>query len=297
MLPKRAEGLTGKREKFYNLPMWRKNIDSLIEAALKEDLPQGDITSDNIIPARSVSRAVILAKEEGILAGIFVAERVFKKIDPSISFEIFRKDGQKIRKGDRLAALKGPSRSLLKGERTALNFLQRMSGIATLTGKYAEALKGKKTRVLDTRKTTPGLRHLEKYAVRMGGGTNHRMSLSDMVMIKDNHLKIVGSISEAVRLARKKVKPEIEIEVEATSLDEVREVLEAGADIVMLDNMSWKEMKEAVDWIDGRIRVEVSGNVDRGKIGKIAALGADFVSIGALTHSYRSLDISMEFLD
>jgi nicotinate-nucleotide pyrophosphorylase (carboxylating) len=277
--------------------MWRKGIDLLIEAALKEDMPEGDITSDNIIPARSVSRALILAKEEGILAGIYVAERIFKKIDPAVSFDIHRKDGQKIRKKDKLASLKGPSRSLLKGERTALNFLQRMSGIATVTNKYVEALEGRRTKVLDTRKTTPGLRNLEKYAVRMGGGVNHRLSLSDMVMIKDNHLKIVGSISEAVKLARKKVKPGIKIEVETTSLDEVKEAVKAEADIVMLDNMSWAKMKEAMDWIDGRVQVEVSGNVDEKKIGKIAELGVDFISVGALTHSYRSLDISMEFLD
>lgn len=276
----------------------RKNgIDSLIETALKEDMPAGDVTSDNIIPADSVSRAIIIAKEEGILAGIYVAERVFKKIDPAVSFEIHREDGQRIGKKDKLATIKGASRSMLKGERTALNFLQRMSGIATETNKYVRALEGKKTKVLDTRKTTPGLRSLEKYAVRMGGGENHRLGLSDMVMIKDNHLKIIGSISEALRLARERVRSGMKIEVEVTNLDEVKEALEAEADIVMLDNMSWESMKEAVDWIDGRIKVEVSGNVNQRKIEKIAELGVDFVSIGALTHSYRSLDISMEFID
>jgi nicotinate-nucleotide pyrophosphorylase (carboxylating) len=277
--------------------MWKEGIDRLIEAALKEDMPGGDITSDNIIPASSISRALILAKEEGILAGIYVAEKVFNKIDPTVFFEVHRKDGQKIYKNDKLASLKGPSRSLLMGERTALNFLQRMSGIATITNKYVKALEGRNTKVLDTRKTTPGLRNIEKYAVRMGGGANHRLNLSDMVMIKDNHLKIVGSISEAVKLARKRVKSGIKVEVETTSLDEVKEALEAKADIVMLDNMTWKKMKEATDWINGRVQVEVSGNVDERKIGKIAELGVDFVSIGALTHSYRSLDISMEFLD
>ncbi len=277
--------------------MRKKGIDSLIETALKEDMPAGDVTSDNIIPADSVSRALIIAKEEGILAGIYVAERVFKKIDPAVSFEILREDGQRIGKKDKLATIDGASRSMLKGERTALNFLQRMSGIATETNKYVRALEGKKTKVLDTRKTTPGLRSLEKYAVRMGGGENHRLGLSDMVMIKDNHLKIVGSVSEAVRLARERVRSGMKIEVEVTNLDEIKEALEAEADIVMLDNMSWESMKEAVDWIDGRIKVEVSGNVNHRKIEKIAELGVDFVSIGALTHSYRSLDISMEFID
>jgi nicotinate-nucleotide pyrophosphorylase (carboxylating) len=277
--------------------MWRKEIDALIEAALKEDMPAGDITSENIIPADSISRAFIVARGEGVLAGIFVAERVMKKIDPTISFAIHRKDGQKINKGDKIAALKGPAISLLKGERTALNFLQRMSGIATTTKRYVEALEGKKAKVLDTRKTTPGLRNLEKYAVRMGGGTNHRFSLSDMVMIKDNHIKIVGSISEAVRLARKKIKPEIKIEVEATDREEAMEALKCRADIVMLDNMSIDKMKEVVMLLNGRILVEVSGNVNLSKASKIADLGVDFISVGALTHSYKSLDISMEFID
>ncbi len=283
--------------KIYNFCMWRKNIDGLIEAALKEDMPLGDITSDNIIPADSVSRALIMAKQEGILAGIFVAARVFEKIDPEVIFEIHRKDGQKIGKGEKLAVLAGHSRSLLKGERIALNFLQRMSGIATTTDKYVKALAGKKTKVLDTRKTTPGLRSLEKYAVKMGGGMNHRLSLSDMVMIKDNHLKIVGSITEAIKMARKRIKPNIKIEVETTNMDEVREALEAGADIVMLDNMPWEEMRAVMDLIKGRVAVEVSGNIDERKLGRIAELGVDFVSVGALTHSYSSLDISMEFLD
>ena len=200
--------------------MWRRNIDALIEAALQEDMPEGDITSENIVRPDSISRALIVAKEEGILAGIYVAERVIKTIDPTVTFSIHLKDGKKIKTGDRIATLRGRAISLLKGERTALNFLQRMSGIATTTNQYVKVLKGKKTKVLDTRKTTPGLRSLEKYAVRMGGGKNHRFSLSDMVMIKDNHIKIVGSISEAVVLARRKIKPGIKVEVEATDAAE-----------------------------------------------------------------------------
>jgi nicotinate-nucleotide pyrophosphorylase (carboxylating) len=277
--------------------MWRKNIDALITAALNEDMPGGDITSENIIPLDSISRAFIVAKEEGVLAGIYVAERVFQKIDPNVDFQIHRKDGQTIGKGDKLAVLKASSISLLKGERTALNFLQRMSGIATTTNKFVKALEGQKTKVLDTRKTTPGLRYLEKYAVKMGGGTNHRFSLSDMVMIKDNHIKIVGSIADAVRLARKRIKPGIKIEVEATDLIEAEEALRSGADIVMLDNMSLDKLKEGVKLLSGKVIMEVSGNVNLARVSKIAELGVDFISVGALTHSYDSLDISMEFID
>ena len=257
----------------------------------------GDITSENIVSAEAVSRALILAKERGVLAGIYVAERVMKKIDSSICFEIYKKDGQKISRGDKIAVLKGSASSVLKGERTALNFLQRMSGIATLTNKYVNAVEGKKTKVLDTRKTTPGLRSLEKYAVRMGGGTNHRISLSDMVMIKDNHIKIVGSISKAVILARKKIKPGIKIAVETTDKGEAEEALKCGADIVMLDNMSLDKMRDVMKSLDGRVLVEVSGNVSLSRAPMIADLGVDFISVGALTHSYKSLDISMEFID
>jgi nicotinate-nucleotide pyrophosphorylase (carboxylating) len=277
--------------------MWSKNLDLLIETALREDMPDGDITSENIIPPDSLSQAIILAKEDGVLAGIYVAERVFQKIDPSVSFEIHREDGAVIKKGENLADLRGLSISLLKGERTALNFLQRLSGIATETNRFAQILRKTKTKVLDTRKTTPGLRSLEKYAVKMGGGENHRLSLSDMVLIKDNHLKIIGSISEAVMLAKKKISPGIKIEVEATCLEEVKEAVNSGADIIMLDNMPFNKMKEAVDWVKGRALIEVSGNVTRSEAEKIAQIGVDFISVGALTHSYRSLDISMEFLD
>ncbi len=276
--------------------MWRENLDSLVEMALQEDMPKGDITSENIIPPESISQAIILAKEDGILAGIYVAEKVFKKIDPSVSFEIHLRDGGEVRKGDRLAALKGPSISLLKGERTALNFLQRLSGIATTTNKFVQALANTKTKVLDTRKTTPGLRNLEKYAVKMGGGKNHRLNLSEMVMIKDNHLKITGSLSKAVRLARKKIKPGMKIEVETTNLEQVQEAVESGADIIMLDNMSLDRMKKVVDWVNGRVPIEVSGNITLVKAKKIAQIGVDYISVGALTHSYESLDISMEFL-
>ncbi len=273
-----------------------QTIDSIIDAALREDMPQGDITSESIIPVDSWSRAIILAKESGILAGIDVARRVFEKIDPGVEFEKEKNDGQKFSSGERLALLQGTSISLLKGERTALNFLQRMSGIATTTGIFVQALEGSETKILDTRKTTPGLRDLEKYAVKMGGGQNHRQNLSEMVLIKDNHLKLVGSISEAVKRAKERITPGIKVEVEATCLAEVQEAVRSGADMVMLDNMQIDKMKEVVKWVKGKVPLEVSGSVTLEKIKDIAALGIDFISVGSLTHSYKSVDISMEFL-
>jgi len=271
-------------------------VDALIETALKEDMPQGDITSENIIPADSESEATILAKEEGVLAGIDVARRVFSKIDPSIIFKKNLNDGQKFRKGQTLATIQGSSISLLKGERIALNFLQRMSGIATTTQKFVLMLQGTETKILDTRKTTPGLRSLEKYAVRMGGGVNHRFNLSEMVLIKDNHLRIVGSISQAVKSARESIKPGVRVEVEATSIEEVQEAVQSGADMIMLDNMPKEAMKEVVKRVKGKVPLEVSGKVSLRRVKEIASLGVDFISVGSLTHSYKSVDISIEFL-
>ena len=276
--------------------MNKKGIDSIIKLALDEDIPYGDITSDSIISKDSFSKAVILAKEKGILAGIHVARRVFEDIDNKITFKSFFDDGQSFNKGKQLAMLDGSSISLLKGERTALNFLQRMCGIATITRKFVKCLEGTKTKILDTRKTTPGLRALEKYAVKMGGGINHRLNLSEMVLIKDNHIRLVGSVSKAVTNAREKVKPRIKIEVEATNVEEVREAIEAKADIIMLDNMPLETMKEVVDLVRGRILLEASGNIDLKKAKQIAELGIDFISVGHLTHSYSSIDISMEFI-
>jgi nicotinate-nucleotide pyrophosphorylase (carboxylating) len=270
-------------------------IDAIIEAALKEDMPDGDITSESLVPPESISRAIFLAKEDGILAGIDVAARVFWKIDPHVLFQKDAEDGNAIKKGNTLARIEGPSLSLLKSERTALNFLQRMSGIATMTQEYVKGLEGSKTQILDTRKTTPSLRALEKYAVKMGGGINHRLSLSDMVLIKDNHLKIVGNIPEAIKRARVRVGRDIKIEVETTSLEEVKEAVQAGADMIMLDNMSPGKMREVVEWVDGRVPLEASGNVTLSTLKEIAASGVNYISVGGLTHSYRSLDISMEF--
>ncbi len=276
--------------------MKEHTIDSIIDAALREDMPQGDITSENIIAVDSRFRAIILAKENGILAGLDVARRVFEKIDPGVEFKKEKNDGQKFRDGETLAVLQGASISLLKGERTALNFLQRMSGIATTTGMFVQALEGTETKILDTRKTTPGLRSLEKYAVKMGGGQNHRQNLSEMVLIKDNHLKLVGSISEAVKRAKERIAPGIKVEVEATCLAEVQEAVRGGADMVMLDNMRIDKMKEVIKWVGGKVPLEASGSVTLEKIKEIAALGIDFISVGSLTHSYKSVDISMEFL-
>lgn len=270
--------------------------DMLIETALKEDMPKGDITSESVIPAESESKAIILAKEEGVLAGIDVAERVFSKIDPSVVFKKNLNDGQKFRKGQTLATIQGSSISLLKGERIALNFLQRMSGIATATQKFVRMLQGTETKILDTRKTTPGLRSLEKYAVRMGGGVNHRFNLSEMVLIKDNHLRIVGSISQAVKSAKERIKPGVRVEVEATSIEEVQEAVQSGADMIMLDNMTKEAMKEVVKRVKGKVPLEVSGKVSLRRIKEIASLGVDFISVGSLTHSYKSVDISIEFL-
>jgi len=276
--------------------MNQDRLNFLIDMALKEDIPSGDITSESIISFDSTSRAEILSKEDGVLAGIDIAAEVFFKLDASIRFTKLKKDGEKIATGERISLIEGNSISLLKGERTALNFLQRLSGIATTTSKFVDKLSGTHTQILDTRKTTPGLRDLEKYAVRMGGGKNHRMSLSDMVLIKDNHLQLVGSIADAVKKARKKAGKNFKIEVETTSLEEVKEALGSGADLIMLDNMSMEAMKEVVMFVGGRVPLEVSGNVDLDRLKELSSLGVDYISVGGLTHSYHSLDISMEFL-
>jgi nicotinate-nucleotide pyrophosphorylase (carboxylating) len=273
-----------------------KQIDIVIDFALREDMPEGDITTESVISPGMRAEAVIRAKAGGVPAGIPIAERVFRKIDPDVVFKALAEDGTEAVPGQKLAELRGPASALLKGERTALNFLQRMSGIATLTRKYVQALVGSRTRLLDTRKTTPGLRALEKYAVRMGGGTNHRMSLSDMVMLKDNHLRMAGSIPNAVARARAGVGPEVKIEVEAAGIEEVAAALEAGADWIMLDNMSPEQIRQAVSLVDGRVPLEISGNVRLEKLAELGALGVDFISVGRLTHSFESLDISMDFL-
>jgi nicotinate-nucleotide pyrophosphorylase (carboxylating) len=277
--------------------MGTTQFDGIIDAALMEDMPGGDITSESMVPAAAVSEAVFLAKEDGVLAGMPVARRVFEKVDPSVEIVEEAGDGAPFRKGDILARLKGPTIALLKGERTALNFLQRLSGTATATRRFVDAVAGTKARILDTRKTTPGLRLLEKYAVRMGGGTNHRLSLSDMVLIKDNHLRHVGSVAEAVRRARAAAKPGVRVEVEAADIGQVREALAAGADVIMLDNMPLDTMREAVALAAGRVPLEASGNMTLDRVRAVAGTGVDLISVGALTHSARAVDISLEFLD
>jgi nicotinate-nucleotide pyrophosphorylase (carboxylating) len=268
------------------------SLKELIEKALAEDLGSGDVTSEATIPAESASEAVMLAKQHLVLAGIEVSREVFLHLDPTIQFTPFAKDGDIIHAGTELARLSGNTRALLAGERVALNLLQHMSGIATLTAKYVEKLKGLKAVVLDTRKTLPGLRQLEKNAVRIGGGKNHRMGLYDMILIKDNHIKAAGSITKAVASARTKTGT-LRIEVETKTLDEVREALAAKPDIIMLDNMPIDVMREAVKLIAGRALVEASGNVTLETVRRIAETGVDFVSSGSLTHSAPAADISM----
>ena len=277
--------------------MGAHEFDALIDAALREDMPEGDITSESIIPADARSEAIFLAKEDGVLAGLAIARRVFEKIDPAVEFTAKFEDGAAFRKFDILAAVEGPTMAILKGERTALNFLQRLSGVATATRRFVDAVAGTKAKILDTRKTTPGLRLLEKYAVKLGGGTNHRLSLSDMILIKDNHLRYVGTVAEAVRRARAAAKPGIRIEVEAADLSKVRDALAAGADMIMLDNMTLETMREAVALAAGRVPLEASGNMSLDRVRAVAETGVDLISVGALTHSAPAVDIGMDFLN
>ncbi len=270
-----------------------EQIKKLIEHALAEDIGTGDVTTEAIIPGTSTSSAVMLAKQELVLAGLDVSREVFHHLDPGVQFTAYAKDGDRMHAGTEIARLSGNTRALLMGERVALNLLQHMSGIATLTAKYVEKVSGTKARILDTRKTLPGLRQLEKYAVRMGGGKNHRMGLYDMVLIKDNHIKAAGGIAKAIEAARKKA-GQLKIEVETKNLDEVRGALAAKVDIIMLDNMPIDTMQEAVKLINGRALVEASGNVTLELIRHIAETGVDFISSGSLTHSAPAADISMK---
>ncbi len=266
----------------------------IIDSALSEDLGPADVTSEATIRSDAVSTAAMLAKQDLVLAGLDVSKYVFFHLDPNIQFTPFAKDGDGIRAGTELARISGSTRALLAGERTALNILQHLCGIATLTSKYVEKLNGLKTRVLDTRKTLPGLRQLEKYAVRMGGGTNHRFGLFDGVLIKDNHIKASEGIIKAVERARKSAHHLLCVEVETKTLDEVLEALAVGADVIMLDNMPIDMMREAVKLVDGRVPLEASGNVTLDTIRHIAETGVDFVSVGSLTHSAPAADINMK---
>jgi nicotinate-nucleotide pyrophosphorylase (carboxylating) len=275
----------------------RLYIDDLIMSSLKEDMPLGDITTDNLIVADATSHAVLIAKEEGIIAGLDVAERVFKILNSDIKFIRNFNDGDFISKGKIIAEIEGNSRAMLKAERTSLNLLQRLSGIATKTNQFCKKIEGLGASIVDTRKTTPGLRFLEKYAVKAGGGQNHRFCLSDGVLIKDNHIKAAGGIKKAVELARKNVPHTIKIEVETETMEMVQEALDAKADIIMLDNMSLDMMKDAVKLINKRAIVEASGNVNLDTVYNIASTGVDIISVGALTHSVKAFDISLKFVD
>ena len=273
-------------------------LEDLVERALDEDLAGGDVTSNALIPARVIGAASFIVKDRGILAGIEAARLVFNIIDPFLKFSILMADGNRVKPGDIAARVEGDIADILKGERTALNFLQHLSGIATQTSLYVEAVRGLPAKILDTRKTLPGLRLLEKYAVSVGGGVNHRMNLGDMVLIKDNHIAILRrrgmSISEIVRQARDKTPRTIKIEIETTNPEEAAEAAEAGADIVMLDNMSLDQMRQAVSLISHKSIVEASGGVSLDNARLIAETGVDWISVGALTHSARALDISMK---
>ncbi|QQE74591.1 carboxylating nicotinate-nucleotide diphosphorylase [Brevibacillus composti] len=275
--------------------MWNKReLQRKIEDWLQEDIGFGDVTTMSTIPETEEGVGILYAKEAGIIAGLPVAAEVFAAVDPSLSFMARVQEGARVEKGEQIAEVSGSVRSILSGERLALNLLQRLSGIATRTREYADAVAGTKARVVDTRKTTPGLRMLEKYAVRVGGGHNHRYALYDAVMIKDNHIKGAGGIAEAVAAARAAIPHTMKIEVEAESLAQVQEALDAGADIIMLDNMAIPEMTEAVALIGGRAVVEASGGVTLETIGGIARTGVDVISVGALTHSVKALDISLD---
>jgi nicotinate-nucleotide pyrophosphorylase (carboxylating) len=275
-----------------------KELDAVIDIALKEDTAHGDVTSEALLPPALAGKAEILVKDKGVLAGIEVAARVFHRVDPLLKIEILIKDGTAIKPGDIAANINGSVGAMLKAERTALNFLQRLSGIATLTAQYVKEIEGFTAGIYDTRKTTPGLRLLEKYAVRMGGGHNHRLHLGDAVLIKDNHiaaLRAMGlGLKDIVAKARQKAPAGITIEVEVTSAREAADALKAGADIIMLDNMSVSEMKQVVNMGAGKAKLEASGNVTLENVRQVAMTGVDIISIGALTHSYKALDISLE---
>lgn len=268
-------------------------IEEIIKKGLIEDINYFDAATDLLIPENQLSKAKLIAKADGVVAGIEVFEMVFKLIDSEIDFKSVFKDGDHVTHGDVILTMMGKTQTILKGERLALNFLQRMSGIASLSNRYSQAVEGLSVRVVDTRKTTPNLRILEKYAVSTGGCYNHRFNLSDAMMIKDNHIQAVGSIRKAIEKGKELIPHTMKIEVEVKNLEELNEALDAGADIIMLDNMSVNEMKQAVMIADHKAIIEASGGIDLNNIREVALSGVDIISVGALTHSYQSLDISL----
>lgn len=272
------------------------NADKLIMMALQEDITSEDVSTNAVMPKAQKGKVDLICKQDGIIAGLDVYARVFTLLDDSTEVEFFCKDGDEVKAGQLMGIVTGDIRVLLSGERVALNYLQRMSGIATYTHEVAELLKGSKTTLLDTRKTTPNCRIFEKYAVRVGGGSNHRYNLSDGVLLKDNHIGAAGSITNAVRMVKDYAPFVRKIEVEVETLDQVKEAVEAGADIIMLDNMTTDQMRTAIDLIDGRAETECSGNVTKENIERLISLGVDYISSGALTHSSPIMDISMKNL-
>ncbi|GHV67251.1 nicotinate-nucleotide diphosphorylase (carboxylating) [Bacteroidia bacterium] len=268
-------------------------IAKLLDIAIEEDVGTGDITTDSIIPAHSRAVAEMKMKADGVISGLSVAKLVYERFESGIVWKPSVKDGARVKKGDIILSIEANYLTLLLGERLSLNILQRMSGIATETAKYVQALQGTGTQILDTRKTVPGLRILDKMAVKDGGGTNHRIGLYDLSMLKDNHIKVAGGITAAVKAVRSKIKPNIKIEVETTNIQEVQEALNAGADIIMLDNMDTHTMTEAVKLIGGKAKTEASGNMSLERLKEVAATGVNYISVGALTHSVKALDMSM----
>ena len=280
----------------YDQVTLKLNVDPWIISALKEDITSEDVSTNSVMPHPQAGEVDLICKEDGIICGLQVFERVFTLLDEKTTVEFLVQDGAEVHKGQLMAKVHGDIRTLLCGERTALNYLQRMSGIATYTHSVAELLKGTGIKLLDTRKTTPNNRIFEKYAVRIGGGNNHRYNLSDGVLLKDNHIGAAGGVKEAIAAAKEYAPFVIKIEVEVENLDMVKEAVEAGADIIMLDNMDTDALKEAIAYIDGRAEIEVSGNVTKENIARLTGLGVDYVSSGALTHSAPILDISLKNL-
>lgn len=280
----------------YDKVTLKLNVDPLILSALREDITSEDVSANCVMKKAQMGEVDLIAKEDGVICGLQVFERVFTLLDEETKVEFFAEDGAQVAKGMLLAKVRGDIRVLLCGERTALNYLQRMSGIATYTHSVASLLNGTKTKLLDTRKTTPNNRIFEKYSVRIGGGNNHRYNLSDGVLLKDNHIGAAGGVMQAIEMAKEYAPFVRKIEVEVETMDMVKEAVEAGADIIMLDNMSHEQIEEAMAYIDGRAEVEVSGNVTKENIAKLTDLGVDYISSGALTHSAPILDISMKNL-
>lgn len=275
---------------------YKINADRLIRMALEEDITSEDLSTNCVMPEYQTGQVELICKQDGVIAGLGVFRRVFELLDDTVTFQMDVQDGDEVKNGQKMAVITGDIRALLSGERTALNYLQRMSGIATYTRSIAKMLEGSHTTLLDTRKTTPNMRIFEKYAVKVGGGSNHRFNLSDGVMLKDNHIGAAGGITEAVRRAKAYASFVHKIEVEVENLDMVREAADAGADIIMLDNMSPEEMRKAIEIIDGRALTECSGNVTRENIQKMMEVGVDYISSGALTHSAPIMDISLKNL-